>query len=549
MSYSVVAFWEWPIFVCLFGIMKILVADKISPSGVAYLRSQPGFEVLEAYQSSGEEIVGLVGDVDAIVVRSETQINRMVIEAASRLRVVGRAGVGVDNIDVEAATERGIVVMNTPTGNSVATAELTFTHMLCGARPVPQAVAMMREGKWDRKGFSGMELYRKTLGIVGLGRIGSEVARRAQAFGMRVVAHDPFLAPSRAKAMQIECLAFDALLAVSDYITVHMPLTEGTRHLIDAAAFEKMKDGVRIFNCARGGIIDEAALLAAVNSGKVAAAGLDVFEDEPPGADSELRGHPRILLTPHLGASTIEAQESVGIEIAEAITEALSGGVIRSAVNMPSIDAETLEVLKPYLELGANLGTLLQQISPAQVEKIQVSYWGKIVDLDSNSVTRGILKGYLRLISGGDVNFVNAPVIMKRLGIEVDVTKTNLESDYTELVQVEAFGLDGTVCSVAGTLIGKANIPRVININGQAVETDLGGIHLILENKDEPGIVGQVGTEIGRDGVNIATISMSRNEVGGVAMTVVNLDSELSDAAMEAITAAPGVKRALLVHA
>ncbi|RKX34961.1 MAG: phosphoglycerate dehydrogenase [Verrucomicrobia bacterium] len=529
--------------------MKILVADKISPSGVAYLRSQPGFEVLEAYQSSGEEIVGLVGDVDAIVVRSETQINRMVIEAASRLRVVGRAGVGVDNIDVEAATERGIVVMNTPTGNSVATAELTFTHMLCGARPVPQAVAMMREGKWDRKGFSGMELYRKTLGIVGLGRIGSEVARRAQAFGMRVVAHDPFLAPSRAKAMQIECLAFDALLAVSDYITVHMPLTEGTRHLIDAAAFEKMKDGVRIFNCARGGIIDEAALLAAVNSGKVAAAGLDVFEDEPPGADSELRGHPRILLTPHLGASTIEAQESVGIEIAEAITEALSGGVIRSAVNMPSIDAETLEVLKPYLELGANLGTLLQQISPAQVEKIQVSYWGKIVDLDSNSVTRGILKGYLRLISGGDVNFVNAPVIMKRLGIEVDVTKTNLESDYTELVQVEAFGLDGTVCSVAGTLIGKANIPRVININGQAVETDLGGIHLILENKDEPGIVGQVGTEIGRDGVNIATISMSRNEVGGVAMTVVNLDSELSDAAMEAITAAPGVKRALLVHA
>lgn len=529
--------------------MKILIADKISPSGVAFLRNQPDFEVLEAYRSSEEEIVELVGDVDAIVVRSETKINWAVIKAASRLRVVGRAGVGVDNIDVEAATERGIVVMNTPTGNSVATAELTFTHMLCGARPVPQAVAMMREGKWDRKGFSGMELYRKTLGVVGLGRIGSEVARRAQAFGMRVVAHDPFLAPSRAKAMQIECLPFDALLAVSDYITVHMPLTEGTRHLIDAAAFAKMKDGVRIFNCARGGIIEEVALLAAVNSGKVAAAGLDVFEDEPPGADSELRGHPRILLTPHLGASTAEAQESVGVEIAEAITEALSGGVIRSAVNMPSIDAETLELLRPYLELGSNLGTFLQQISPAQVDKIQVSYWGKIVDLDSNSVTRGILKGYLRLISGSDVNFVNAPVIMKRLGIEVDVTKTNLESDYTELVQVEALGSDGTVCSVAGTLIGKANIPRVININGQAVETDLGGIHLVLENNDEPGIVGQVGTEIGRDRVNIATISMSRHEIGGVAMTVANLDSELSEAAMDAIAATSGVKRALLVHA
>jgi len=529
--------------------MKILVADKISPSGVAFLRGQPDFEVVEAYQSSEEKIVGLVGDMDAIVVRSETQINRTILEAAPRLRVVGRAGVGVDNIDVEAATERGIVVMNTPSGNSVATAELTFTHMLCGARPVPQAVAMMRGGKWDRKAFSGTELYRKTLGIVGLGRIGSEVARRAQAFGMRVVAHDPFLAPSRAKAMQVECLALDPLLAVSDYITVHMPLTEGTRHLIDANAFSKMKDGVHIFNCARGGIIDEAALLAAVNSGKVAAAGLDVFEDEPPGADSELRRHPRILLTPHLGASTVEAQESVGIEIAEAITEALSGGIIRSAVNVPSIDAETLEVLRPYMELGSSLGTFLQQISPAQVGKIQVSYWGKIADLDSNSVTRGILKGYLRLISGDEVNFVNAPVIMKRLGIEVDVTKTNLESDYTELVQVKAYGADGTVCSIAGTLIGKANKPRVIKINGQAVETDLGGVHLILENNDEPGIVGQVGTEIGRDRVNIATMSMSRKEIGGMAMTVVKLDSVLSDAAMAAITVAPGVRRALLVRA
>lgn len=529
--------------------MKILVADKISPLGVAFFRNLPDFEVLEAYQSSQEEIIGLVGDVDAIVVRSETQINRTVIEAAPRLRVVGRAGVGVDNIDVEAATERGIVVMNTPTGNTVATAELTFTHMLCGARPVPQAVAMMRAGKWDRKGFSGTELYRKTLGVVGFGRIGTEVARRAQAFGMRVVAHDPFLAPSRAKAMQIECLALDSLLAVSDYITVHLPLTEGTRHLINTDAFAKMKDGVRIFNCARGGIIEETALLEAVDSGKVAAAGLDVFEDEPPPADSKLRGHPKILLTPHLGASTAEAQESVGIEIAEAVAEALSGGIIRSAVNMPSIDAETLEVIKPYLVLGSHLGTFLQQISPAQVEKIQVSYWGKIVDLDSNSVTRGILKGYLQRISGSDVNFVNAPVIMERLGIEVDVTKSNLESDYTELVQIESFGSDGTVCSVAGTLIGKANIPRVINVNGKEVETDLGGISLILENSDEPGIVGRVGTAIGLDKVNIATMSMSRNEVGGVAMTVVNLDSELSDAAMDAVTAIPGIKRAVLVHA
>ncbi|MEZ5276468.1 MAG: phosphoglycerate dehydrogenase [Opitutaceae bacterium] len=529
--------------------MKILVADKISPSGIDCLRHQPGVEVVEAYQSSHEVLLGLVADVDGIIVRSDTQIDRSVIDAAPRLRAVGRAGVGVDNIDVEAATERGVVVMNTPSGNTVATAELTFTHMLCGARPLPQAVASMREGKWARKGFTGTELYRKTLGVIGFGRIGSEVARRAQAFGMRVVAHDPFLAPSRAKAMQIDCLSLDALLAVADYITVHMPLTDGTRHLIDEGAFAKMKDGVRIFNCARGGIIKESALLEAVKSGKVAAAGLDVYEDEPLPADSEMRHHPQILLTPHLGASTTEAQESVGVEIAEAMTEALGGGVIRNAVNMPSIDADTLRVLRPYLDLGASLGTFVQQIAPKQIDKLAVSYWGKVVDMDANSVTRSILKGFLRKISGDGVNFVNAPILMERLGIEVDVTKSNLESDYTELVQVDAHASDGSVCSVAGTLIGKANIPRAVSINGREVETNLGGIHLVLENSDEPGIIGQVGTEIGRDRTNIAAMSLSRNELGGVAMTVVSLDSELSAEAMKAIQATPGVHRALLVHA
>lgn len=528
--------------------MKILVADKISPSGVAHLRSQDGVEVVEAYRSTPEQLLGLVADVDGIVVRSDSQITREIIAAAPRLRAVGRAGVGVDNIDVEAATERGVVVMNTPSGNTVATAELTFTHMLCGARPVPQAVATMREDRWDRKGFTGMELYRKTLGVIGLGRIGGEVSRRAQAFGMRVLAHDPFLAPSRAKAMQIECVSLDQLLTDSDYITVHMPLTDGTRHLIDEDAFARMKDGVRIFNCARGGIIKEDALLAAVESGKVAAAGLDVFEQEPLPSDSPLRHHPKILLTPHLGASTSEAQESVGVEIAEAVLEALAGGVIRNAVNMPSIDAETLGVLQPYLDLGASLGTFVQQISPDQIDKLEVSYWGKVVDMDANSVTRGILKGYLRKISGDNVNFVNAPVIMERLGIEVGVTKSNLESDYTELVQVDAYGSDGSVSSVSGTLIGKANIPRVVSIDRREVETNLDGNHLVLENSDSPGIIGQVGTEIGHDEVNIASMSLSRNELGGVAMTVVNLDSELSEKAMAAVRAIPGVQRAIMVH-
>src|ERR1700722_12047750 len=282
--------------------MKVLVADKISPKGVAWLRQQPGIEVVEAYGSAPAKLLSLVADVHAIAVRSETKITAEVIAAAPLLRVVGRAGVGVDNVDVDAATERGVIVMNTPSGNTIATAELTFTHILCGARPVPQAAASMRAGQWDRKSFSGLELFRKVLGIVGLGRIGSEVAKRAQAFGMRVVAYDPYLAPSRAKAMQIEAVTLDELLVQSDYITVHMPLTDDTKYMIDEAAFAKAKKGLRIFNCARGGIIKESALLAALKSGQGAAAGLDVYEDEPLAATSELRKLPNVVLTPHLGA-------------------------------------------------------------------------------------------------------------------------------------------------------------------------------------------------------------------------------------------------------
>src|SRR5882762_2943210 len=418
--------------------MKVLVADKISPKGVAYLRQQPGFDVIEAYGSKPEQVLELVKDVVAIVVRAETKITREVFAAAPMLKVVGRAGVGVDNIDVEAATERGVIVMNTPSGNTIATAELTFTHMLCGARPVPQAAASMRAGQWDRKTFSGIELFRKTLGIVGLGRIGSEVAKRAQAFGMRVLAYDPYLAPSRAKAMQVEGVSLDELLAQSDYITVHMPMTDDTHYMIDEAAFEKCKKGLRIFNCARGGIIKESALIAALKSGKVAAAGLDVFEDEPLAKDSELRTLPNVVLTPHLGASTAEAQESVGIEVAEQIADVLAGGVIRNAVNMPSIDAAALKILGPYLDLGAKLGTLVQQIAPAQIAQLNITYWGKLIDLDANAVTRSIERGFLRRISGEEVNYVNAPFMLERLGVRAEVVKSTDDAGYTELIQVEA---------------------------------------------------------------------------------------------------------------
>ena len=391
--------------------MKVLVADKISTKGVAWLRTQPGIEVIEAYGTPPAKLLELVKDVHAIAVRSETRVTAEVIAAAPLLKVVGRAGVGVDNVDVDAATERGVIVMNTPSGNTIATAELTFTHLLCGARPVPQAAASMRDGKWDRKAFAGIELFRKTLGVVGLGRIGGEVARRAQAFGMRVVAHDPYLAPSRAKGMQIDSVSLDELLAQSDYITVHMPLTDDTRYMIDEAALAKCKAGVRIFNCARGGIIKESALVEALRNGRVAAAGLDVYEDEPLPAASELRKLPNVTLTPHLGASTAEAQDAVGVEVAQQIADVLNGGVIRNAVNMPTLDAAALKVLRPYLDLGSKLGTLVQQICPEQVGSLKITYWGKIVDLDTNAITRAILRGWLSRISGENVNFVNAPVL------------------------------------------------------------------------------------------------------------------------------------------
>ena len=514
--------------------MKILVADKISPTGVAYLKQQPGLEVIEAYGSKPEQVLALVKDVVAIAVRSETQITREVIAAAPLLKAIGRAGVGVDNIDVDAATERGIIVMNTPTGNTIATAELTFTHMLCGARPVVQAGASMKAGQWDRKSFSGSELLQKTLGVLGLGRIGAEVSKRALAFGMKVLAYDPYLTAARAKALNVEMVDLDALFKGADYITVHMPLTDATQYMVDEAAFAKMKKGVRIFNCARGGIIKEAALVAALKEGKVAAAGLDVFEDEPLAADHPLRQFPNVVLTPHLGASTKEAQESVGIEVAEALAEVLKGGVIRNAVNMPSVDANTLAVLRPYLDLAGRLGSILQQVAPAKIEKLRITYFGKICDFDANPLTRAIQRGYLKRISGETVNDVNAPLRLQQLGVGVETTKSSEPADYTELVQVAAIDAAGKSYEVAGTLIGTAQRPRLVHLLGHLVEVTPQGILLILRNRDVPGIVGFLGTVLGKHQVNIANMSLSRTP-GGDALAVYELDTKPSDEALKEI--------------
>ena len=532
--------------------MKILVADKISPIGVDYLKSQEGFEVIEIFDLPKDEraakLMEHAPEVSGIIVRSDSKITKEVLANASNLKAVGRAGVGVDNIDIPAATDHGVVVMNTPAGNTIATAELTFTHMLCGARPVPQAAASMREGRWDRKILGGSELLSKTLGVCGMGRIGSEVAKRAKAFGMDIIAYDPFLTEARAESMGVGPVELDELFRRSDYITVHMPLTDQTKYMIDEAAFENMKDGVRVFNCARGGIIKESALVDALNSGKVAAAGLDVYESEPPAGDHPLRSHPNVNLTPHLGASTQEAQESVGIEIAKAVSDAVRGGEIRNAINMPSLDASTIEKVGPYLDLCSKIGTFVQQLALDKIESLTITYYGKVVDIDSNSLTRGVLKGFLQNISGSNVNFVNAMVLVERLGVGVEVVRSSAETDFTELIKVEAKCHNGKVVSVEGTLMGKGNSPRVVAINGRDVEVEPCGYLLVIANSDETGIVGLLGTIIGDAGVNIASMSLSRNEIGGIALNIAGLDSEVDDVTMEKIHAIKAIKQAELVY-
>jgi D-3-phosphoglycerate dehydrogenase len=514
--------------------MKILVADRISPIGVDLFRAEEGFEVIEAYGSSSEQILELVKDVDAIAVRSDTKISAEVIAAAPSLKVVGRAGVGVDNIDIEAATENGVIVMNTPTGNTIATAELTFTHMLAGTRPIVQACATMREGGWDRKKYTGFELNQKTLGVLGMGRIGAEVARRAMAFQMEVLAYDPYLTESRAKTLGVKQATLDEVIEKADYITVHMPMTAETKHMLNADAFRRMKDGVRVFNCARGGIIDEAALIDALNSGKVAAAGLDVYEDEPPAADSPLRSIPNLVLTPHLGASTVEAQENVGIDVAKQMIETLKGGMVINALNMPSVDPKVLEKLGPYITLGEKIGTFSQQLAPEGVEKISIRYFGKITELDTLPLTNAIQRGYLREISD-NINNVNAPKKIERLGIESEQIKSSNHADFNELIEVQVVCKGGKTRTIGGTLVGKNSVPRIVSIDGHSVEVNTDATLLVLKNKDAPGIVGFIGVTLGEDNCNIANMSLSRDKGEGFAVSVFELDSAPSDAAAKKI--------------
>ncbi len=509
--------------------MKILVCDPISPKGIALLQQRPEFEVVVLPKRLTEaELLPIVSEAVAMVVRSETKVSKKILEAAPKLRVVGRAGVGVDNVDVEAATQRGVVVMNTPAGNTITTAELTFTMLLSLARKVPQAHGTMVAGKWDRKQFQGVELSGKTLGVLGMGRIGTEVAKRAIAFGMRVVGYDPFLTDARAKALGIELASeLDSVYREADFITVHMPVTEQTKGMLNTAAFAKMKPGVRIVNCARGEIIVENDLIAALDSGKVAAAGLDVFIVEPLAADHPFRKHPSIILTPHLGASTEEAQEKCGVEVAEVITGYLLTGEVRNAVNMPYLDAETYEKVKPYLLLGEKLGKLLAQLAPAQVDRLHVTYGGKAQELPNiDPVTRAVVQGFLSRASVKDLNNINVRSIASTLGLTVEEKRSSEPVTFNEWLHVQAFNGNEKVISAGGTFFGSPNNPRIVRLYSLPVEIPISGVMLLLSNKDRPGIVGYLGTLLGKHKVNIASMSLSRDTAGGDAFTVLNLDSE-----------------------
>jgi D-3-phosphoglycerate dehydrogenase len=528
------------------NVPKVLIADSISQRGVDELSRDGALDVLVKTGLTEKALVDLVPPFAALVVRSQTKVTADVLKAGAKLRVVGRAGVGVDNVDVETATRRGVIVLNAPGGNTVSTAEHAFSLLLSVARKIPPAEASIRAGSWDRKSFEGVELYNKTLGVIGMGRIGSELSRRAIAFGMRVLAYDPYLSATRARSLQVELVEeLDDLLKSADFISLHTPLTAETHHIVDLARLQKTKRGVRIINCARGGLIDENALAQALQDRHVAGAALDVFETEPLPADSPLRSAPNLVLTPHLGASTAEAQESVGIEIAQSIRAALLEGTIRNAVNMPNLDAKTLSIIGPHLRFGEKLGRFLSQIAPKRADNLNINYSGKVNEVDTTAITRSVLKGFLQTAGGIDVNEVNAPAFAESLGLKISESRLSAPGDYTDMLELSA-AAEGKTVSVGGAFFGAT--PRIVSINSRPVEARPHGVVLVLENTDRPGMVGRIGTLLGNHGVNIATMSLSRNQAGGTALTVLNLDTAPDEKVLCALRASEDIRSAQVIE-
>lgn len=513
--------------------LKIFVADDVSDSGLEPLRTA-GFTVEKRIGLTREELLAAVFDCDGLVVRSETKVTEEVLNAAGSLRVIGRAGVGVDNIDVPAATIRGVVVMNAPDGNTITTAEHTIALLISLARSVPQASSSLKAGRWERKKFIGVELQGKTLGIVGLGRIGRVVASRARAMGMLIVAYDPFIAPEQARDLEIELASLDEVYARADFLTVHTPLTAETRGLIDREVFAKMKSGARIINCARGGLVDESALYDAIKSGKIAGAALDVFTQEPPPPDHPLLALDQVIVTPHLGASTTEAQEGVAFTVAEQMRDYLLGGALRGAVNVPALGLKELSILQPYLGLAEGMGRFQAQLVDKAVSEVRIEFAGEIVDIDAAPVTRSFLSGLLRGVSAR-VNVVNAFLIAEERGIRVTTTYVRSGGDAVPAMRTEIVA-DKSNYTLAGTLFGyggNRREGRITEIDGFHLEATPRGHLIVLRNHDVPGVIGQVGTILGEEGVNISRFHLGRRERGGEAMAVIEIDAPLGRGPLE----------------
>ncbi len=505
--------------------MKIAVLDKVGEAGLELLRSEPSFEVIERLGLSTDEILAAVGEWDAIVVRSGVKITADILEAGERLRVVGRAGIGVDNIDIETASRLGIVVMNTPDSNAITTAELTVSLMMALARKIPAADASLRAGRWERSRFLGSEVFGKTLGVIGLGRIGSMVAERALGLGMRVVGFDPYVETARLGAGEIRITELDEVLRVSDFITVHTPLNDKTRGLIGTDAIAKMKNGARVINVARGGIVDEVALEKALQSGKLAGAALDVFQREPPG-DHPLFQIENTVVTPHLGASTEEAQEKVAVAIAVQIRDLLLDGTILNAVNVPSVSATELERLRPYLSLCERLGAFCGQTTDGTIRSCTIEYAGEVAQLETAPLTNAVLKGLLAPQLGERVNAVNARHLAAERGLRIAEATADSGADFVTLVTVR-LEIEAGSHTVAGTLLGRRH-PRLVRIDDYQLDALPEGATLVTRNADRPGVIGAIGTLLGQNSINISRLQLGLQNHGGAALAVINIDSPVS---------------------
>jgi D-3-phosphoglycerate dehydrogenase len=525
--------------------MRVLICDGLHRQGVNILKKAKGIEVEVHDRLDLEALLERVRECEGVVVRSNTQIDRRVLEQAARLRAVGRAGTGVDNIDVEAATQRGVLVMNTPGANAMAAAEHAVALMLALSRHIPQADQSMRAGRWEKKRFVGTELYNHTLGIIGLGRIGSIVAERAVGLKMRVLAYDPYVAADAAAKLGVEMAPLATLFRKSDYVSLHTPLTQETEDLLDEAAFKKMKKGVRIINCARGGLIDETALYEAITKGKVAGAALDVFAEEPP-TSNPLLGLPQVIATPHLGASSEQAQINVATAIAEQMADYLLNGVIKNAVNVPSVSLKMAEQIRPYMVLAERLGRFLSQYSQGNVQRLHIAYSGDLGDLELAPVTNAAQKGFLQVVLTMEVNIVNAPVIMRSRGITVTVATTSELRGYTELVTLTVLTDRGSY-QVAGTVFPEPEC-RIVGIDEYRMEAPLQGRMLLISNYDRPGVIGFIGTTLGSHQVNIADMHLSRIRSKGTAICLVTVDSPMPPAAVQALRSFKNIIRVALIE-